>query len=114
MKIPIQTVTTAGFSMDYICFGNGAETMVILPGLSVQSVLPQAKAIAKQYARFTDDYTVYLFDRRKELPPVYTVEDMANDTVQAMESLGLGILRVLNGEEEAKVYVDDRIKDELS
>ena len=50
MKIPIQTVTTAGFAMDYICFGNGAETMVILPGLSVQSVLPQAKAIARQYA----------------------------------------------------------------
>ena len=89
MKIPIQTVTTAGFSMDYICFGNGAHTMVILLGLSVQSVHPQAKAIAKQYARFTDDYTVFLFDRRKELPPVYTVEDMANDTAAAFESLGL-------------------------
>ncbi len=56
---------TENFSMDYIRFGSGRKTLVILPGLSVQSVIPAAADIEKQYDLFKKDYTVYLFDRRR-------------------------------------------------
>lgn len=75
--------------MSYIRFGHGEKTFVILPGLSVQSVIPSAGAIAQAYRALADDYTVYLFDRRKELPQHYTIQQMANDTFAAMVSLGL-------------------------
>lgn len=54
-------------------------------------------------------FTNYVSDRVGFLAPVKLYPGEFE-----MESLGLGILRVLNGEEEATEYVDDRIKDELS
>ncbi len=88
-KIAIETVSTDTFSMDYFRFGHGEKTFVILPGLSVQSVMGSADAVAEAYAMFTDDYTVYLFDRRKELPASYSTREMAMDTAAAMKALGL-------------------------
>ena len=85
----VETVRTNGFEMDYFRFGRGEKTLVILPGLSVQSVMPMADAIAAAYRLFADDYTVFVFDRRKELPDPYPVRDMARDTAQAFRALGL-------------------------
>lgn len=84
-----ETVTADGFSMDYIRFGHGENTLVILPGLSVQSVMGSAAAVAEAYQALTEEYTIYLFDRRKELPESYSIFEMAQDTAEAMEILGL-------------------------
>lgn len=89
MAIAIETVKLPDFSMDYFRFGEGEKTFVILPGLSVQSVMGAAEVIAAEYGPLTEEYTVYVFDRRKELPPVYTVADMAEDTAAALRELGL-------------------------
>lgn len=84
-----RTVTTDTFSMDFIKFGSGAKPFVILPGLSVQSVMGAADAVAGAYQALADEYTVYVFDRRKELPETYGIYDMALDTAEAMQALGL-------------------------
>ena len=89
MSIPIETVRTGGFEMRYFRFGRGEKTMVILPGLSVQSVMDAAGAVAQAYESMTADFTVYVFDRRADLPEVYTVADMARDTAEAMRAVGL-------------------------
>lgn len=75
--------------MDYFRFGTGERTMVILPGLSIKSVMLSAPAVAKEYEVMQDDFTVYVFDRIRELPDVYTVADMARDTAAAMQALHL-------------------------
>ena len=75
--------------MNYLKFGTGDKTLVMIPGLSVQSVLLMGDAVAHDYKIFTDDYTVYLIDRREDVPPVYSVEDMARDTAEKMKELGL-------------------------
>ena len=75
--------------MDYLRFGSGDRVFVILPGLSIKSVLESSSLIARQYERIAKDHTVYLFDRRKTLPSSYTVADMAADTARAMDALGL-------------------------
>lgn len=89
MAIPIETVSTPDFTMDYFRFGTGEKTLVILPGLSVQSVMKLADAVAEAYAALAEDFTIYLFDRRAQLPPVYPVEEMARDTARVMDALGL-------------------------
>ena len=38
-KIQIETIKTESFTMDYFKFGHGKEVFVILPGLSLQSVM---------------------------------------------------------------------------
>lgn len=89
MGIQIETVKTDAFEMDYFRFGKGGRTLVILPGLSIQSVMLSADLVAEEYASMADDFTVYLFDRRREIPAVYTVTEMAEDTVTAIRALGL-------------------------
>ena len=89
MKIPVETVETNDFSMDYFRFGKGKNVFVILPGLSVESVMKYADAVAQEYSLLTDDYTVYMFDRRKEVPETYSVSDMARDTAAVFRALGL-------------------------
>lgn len=88
-KIRIETVAADDFTMDYFRFGHGDQTLVILPGLSVESVMKFADTVAPAYASFEDQFTVYVFDRRKELPPVYTIRDIARDTAAAIRALGL-------------------------
>ena len=68
ISVTVNTLKTDDFSMQYIRFGSGEKSMVILPGLSVQSVMPLAQDVAKAYEIFSEQYTVYLFDRRAELP----------------------------------------------
>ncbi|MBR7072871.1 MAG: alpha/beta hydrolase, partial [Eubacterium sp.] len=82
-------VVTNEYVMPYIRFGKGKKTLVILPGLSVQSVIPSAASIEKQYEIFCSEYTVYLFDRREDIPEKYSVSDMAADTARAIKELGL-------------------------
>lgn len=89
MKNIIDSVRFGDFEMKYIKFGRGEKTLVIIPGLSVQSVIPAADAIEKQYGIFSDEFTVFLFDRRSDLPEKYSIFDIANDTVRAMNALGL-------------------------
>ena len=88
-NIKVETVSTDGIRMDYIRFGQGDRAFVILPGLSVDSVMKYAYAVAEAYSPLTDDFTVYLFDRRKALPETYSVYDMARDTAAAIRAAGL-------------------------
>ena len=88
-SIPVETVRTGDFSMRYFRFGRGKRPLVILPGLSVQSVMGSADAVAGAYDLMAEDFTVTVFDRREELPGNYSVRDMAEDTARAMKELGI-------------------------
>ncbi len=89
MSIQMKTATADNFTMNYFTFGKGDKTFVILPGLSVQSVMGAAAMIAKAYESIAREYTVYVFDRRNELPTAYSVYDMADDTAAVFRALGL-------------------------
>ncbi len=75
--------------MDYIKFGNGKKDFVILPGLSIHSITRYADAIKEAYKGFTDTYTVYVFDRAKNINNNYSIRNMADDTAKKMKSLGI-------------------------
>ena len=91
--------------MDFFKFGRGRKTLVILPGLSVQSVMLSADAIEKAYCSLENDFTIYVFDRRKELPPVYSIDDMANDTAEAMSAAGIGRVCIFGASQGAMTAV---------
>ncbi len=89
MPVSIETVCTDRFRMRFFRFGRGKKDLLILPGLSVQSVMGFADAVAKAYERLQDGFTVYLLDRREEPPADYPVAEMARDTLAALAELGL-------------------------
>lgn len=78
-----------GFEMEYFKFGSGEKTFVIVPGLSIQSLIGSKDAVEDAYKVLLDDFTTYVFDRRKVIPEDYSIYDMADDTAAVMKELGL-------------------------
>lgn len=85
----IFTFNNGEFEADYIKFGSGKSTLVILPGLALKEVTLQSEAIISAYSVFEKDYTVYLFEKRKNVPQGFTINGIAADTAAEMRALGL-------------------------
>jgi pimeloyl-ACP methyl ester carboxylesterase len=74
---------------DYISFGNGPKSLVMIQGLNTNGIKGTTITLAYMYRIFAKDYTVYLFDRRPEVHDGITVRDMAADIAAAMDALGI-------------------------
>lgn len=73
--------------MDYITFGNGNKTLIMIQGLSTRSIKGAAFSLAYMYRIFAKDYRVYLFDRRENIGDSITVRELASDIAKAMDAL---------------------------
>lgn len=77
--------------MSYVSFGKGSKVFIIMPGLSdgLTTVEGKALLLAKPYTAYFDEYTIYMFSRKNDMPADYTIRDMAADQAQALKALGL-------------------------
>jgi 3-oxoadipate enol-lactonase len=75
--------------MKHIEFGRGEKTFVIIPGLSIHSILSYAKEIETSYESFAEKYRVFVFDRSEKLKKDCSIRDLAEDTARAMKELKL-------------------------
>lgn len=92
-------VIISGETMNYIEFGKGEKTLVILPGLG-DGICPvhgklQAIAFALGYKRFDKKFKVYLFSRKNCLKEGYSTRDMAKDQAEAMKALNISKASVI-------------------
>ncbi len=78
-----------GMEIDYITFGKGSKNLIMIQGLSTNGIKGSGLPLAYMYRIFFRDYTVYLFDRRPDIPDGFTVRDMAADVAAAMDTLGV-------------------------
>lgn len=85
------SVPVGGTDMDYVSFGYGDRSFIVLPGLSdgLMTVKGKALLLAKPYVKFFHDYTVYMFSRKNEMPEGYSIRDMAADQAEALKALGI-------------------------
>lgn len=83
------TAEVNGIKMRYSKFGTGKHVFCILPGLSVKHVTDSAASVERLYSRFSQLFTVYLFDARENLPENYSLSQSADDTAQIMKYLGI-------------------------
>lgn len=95
-------LTIGGSTMDYIRFGTGQQTLVMIPGVGdgFQTVRGTALPFALMYRRLARDYTVYAFSRRNDLAPHTTTREMAMDLSEAMFLLSLrraGVVGISQG-----------------
>lgn len=79
-------------SMEYIRFGTGEKTLILLPGLGdgLRTMKGTALPMGVMYRKFAEDYTVFSFSRVNDLPEGCTTRDMARDQAEAMDILGIG------------------------
>ena len=83
--------------MYYVSFGHGSRDLIVLPGLSdgLATVKGKALILKAPYKRFLNEYTVYMFSRKNDMPEGYTIRQMAEDQAAAMKELGIGRAAVL-------------------
>ncbi len=84
-------LTLSTGEMDYIRFGSGSRTLVMLPGVGdgLKTVRGMALPFALMYRKLSRDFTVYVFSRRVRLAPGMTTRDMAEDVNLVLEALDL-------------------------
>lgn len=77
--------------MDYISFGNGNKSLVIIPGLgdALKTVKGTAVTFALMYKLFAKDYKVYVFSRKNKLKQDCSTRDMATDLASVMKQLNI-------------------------
>ena len=85
------TIPFGDTEMEYIRFGRGEKTLIMLPGLGdgLRTMKGTALPMALMYREFAGKYTVYAFSRLSRLPEGYTTRDMARDQMLAMDALGI-------------------------
>ncbi len=84
-----QKLKTQNIEIDTITFGIGEKHLVMIQGLNTRGIRGAGLSLAFLYRIFAEDYTVYLFDRRSNIPDGFTVRDMARDIADAMDTLGI-------------------------
>ena len=82
-----QMIKLPNLQMNYITFGSGEKTLIMIQGLSTRSIKGASVSLAWMYRIFTKDYTVYLFDRREKIHASITVRELAADIAAAMDTL---------------------------
>ena len=74
--------------VDYITFGKGDKTLIIITGLSLQGLSDMSNlTIYSLFYRYAREYKVYIFDRRDHIEEGVSIEDMADDLYQSLQEL---------------------------
>ena len=89
MELQTTTVQTKSAQCECAIFGSGKKPLVILPGLSIKSLMPFAGAVAERYQKFLDGYKIYLLDRPLEPPQNCGADFLAKAADEALDSLGV-------------------------
>ena len=62
--------------VDYITFGKGNKTLIIITGLSLQGLSDMSDlAIHSLFYRYAREYKVYIFDRKNHIEEGVSIED---------------------------------------
>jgi len=104
-------LTVCNTQVDYITFGHGSKPLIMIQGLNTRGIKGSAPLLAYMYRIFAKDYTVHLFDRRKDLCGNVSVRDLAADIAAAMDLLKItqaDILGVSQGGMIAQYLAIDR------
>lgn len=83
------TIKIENIEMDYISFGRGKKNLIMIQGLNTNNIKGNGMMLSLMYKIFTKDYTVYLFDRRKDVYEGITNDIFADDIARAMQYLKL-------------------------
>ena len=88
-KPKVITIHTDKAEVEVVKFGAGSKDFVLIPGLSIKSLVTSAVSVAYAYKQFADEYTVYMILPRNNVSDGITVRDMADDVASVAKILNL-------------------------
>ena len=87
-----ESININGSDCDYIRFGKGKNAIIMLPGVGdgFKTAKGMALPFALMYRCFAENFRVYVFSRRNDMPEGFTTADMADDLDVIMDALNIG------------------------
>ena len=85
----ISSVNTSKGELRYAECCGGPRNLIVLPGVSVSSVLDSAAAVETVYSVFNGKYTLYLIEYPNEYPEEAEIDYIADIIAEAIGLLGL-------------------------
>lgn len=82
-------IDITGGKVTVLSFGTGDKPLVMIHGLRLSEIDGSVKAVAWYYRIFAKEYRVYMIGRKDNISEDCTVRDIAEDTAEAMEKLGI-------------------------
>lgn len=76
-------------SIDYIKFGTGKKVLILIPGVALKRIKGAGLYAYRKYKVFTNEYTVYLIDKRNKISDDFTTKNIAEDYAYAIKQLGI-------------------------
>lgn len=108
----INTVKMDEKEMRWFRFGNeDGPKVVILPGISLKSVMGSKDAVIGAYALLAQNYDVYLLDRISVFPEGYDINGMAEDTLRAVKAIGLSKVNIMGVSQGGMIAMTMALKD---
>lgn len=91
------SISIGNTDMDYVSFGAGNDTLIMISGLGDGLVTVKGMAIpmAITYHVFAKKYKVYVFSRKNNLEEGCSTRTMASDQAEAMKMLGIKKAKIL-------------------
>lgn len=85
----ISNIKTDKYELKYGVIKGGSKTFVMLPGVSLVSVLNNIDGIEDAYNTLLDDYTIYVFDHATPTDCDFNMDDLVNSILFAIDKLNL-------------------------
>lgn len=85
----VSSVKTSKCELNYAKCRSGAKNLIIMPGLSLKSILENASSVEAAYAEADGEYTIYLFEYPAVCPEDGTIGFIADAVAEALVLLGL-------------------------
>lgn len=96
MSYQILSLKVKDISLRYVYIKGGRRTLLVIPGLNVRNVSENAQLLEIAFKQFARDYSIYIFDRRLNMPDDYSIEDMSYDLSLAADALSLHDIHIIS------------------
>ena len=85
----IKSILNDDNRIDYGIIHGGDKAFVMLPGISLASILKSIEAIESAYKLILEEYTIYVFDHAMPTSDAYTMDDAVANIIYALDNIGL-------------------------
>ena len=85
----IESIFKENIEIKYGIIYGGDKVFVMLPGISLSSILTNIKGIEGAYQEILKDYTIYVFDHAEPENDDYTMDEMVSNIIYAIDKIGI-------------------------
>ena len=85
----IKNIVRGNTLIKYGVIHGGNKPFIMLPGISLSCILANIEAIESAYSEILKEYTIYVFEHAEPQNDDYTMDEMVDNIIYAIDQIGL-------------------------